>query len=277
MKSKASVHIHKGFTLVEVLLAILLAAMLFGALFTFFGDTMQRFVQHEDTLTGVRDLQILLAYLRKDLSMLEGTHGLASSSRFTGTTFPKEYIHVCHSTLDTRLHCFRFQREDDDTEIPPIDPLSLNLPEVPRTELLLKRVAFFENACAWVIPDEDAPLENQKRYLYLNVRRGPNMEKVLYVFSGEKRSVTRITPQRQVEFGKGAVADFTVRPMLEFLTFPTDDTKCAKLLKCFFEIVVAMQAEEDGGRIAKRKMAFTTKVTPKLLNSALNSRWVGTQ
>ena len=267
---------NRAFTLVEALLAMLLAGMLFGAIFSFFGDTMQRFVQHEDTLTGVRDLQILLAYLRRDLSMVEGTPGLASSSKYTGTTFPKEYIHVCHSTFDTRLHCFRFQREDDDTEIPPVDPLSQNLPEIPRREKLLERVAFFENACAWVIPDEDAQLEDQKRYLYLNVRQGASREKILYVFSGKKRSVTRITSKRQVEFGKGAIGDFTVRPMIEFLTFPNEDTKCAQLMKCFFEIVIAMQAEADGGRIAKRKMAFTTKVTPKLLNSALKSRWAGT-
>ena len=267
--------VRRAFTLVEVLLSIVLATMLFGAIFTFFGDTMQRFVQHEDTLTGVRDLQIMLAYLRKDISLLEGTPGLNSSTAYTGTTYPKEYIHVCHSTLDTRLHCFRFQRENDDSEIPPIDPLSQNLPETARTEQLMEKIAFLENACAWVMPDESSTDGKKIRYLYFNIRRGANKEKILYVFSEKDNSIKRISEKREITFGKGAVVDFTARPMFEFLVFPDDTDKTAKFLKCFFEITLVLQGEADGGKIQKRKLGFTTKITPKYLNKSCHSRWVG--
>ena len=265
----------KGFTLVEILLAILLAAMVMVSIFSFFGESMQKFVQHEDTLTGVRDLQLMLGYLRRDISMLDGSPGLNSSSSHTGTTYPKQYIHLCHSARSDVVKHFGFMRLDEGTPYPTTDPFTENMPLNRRTERLVDSLAYCENACAFVVPDSSLPKEEQVSFLVLNVRRGGVRERVIYTYSGKTLSLTRQvtgTSKKSV-FATGSLTGFVARPIFDMLTFPGQVDKTAELCKFFIELSFTIKASADGGKIDKRELTFTTKVTPKLLNYACKSRW----
>lgn len=261
-----------GFTLVEILLAMAIASGLVIGLLSFFGDTLQRFVQQEDTLTGVRDLQLLLLHLRRDTEMLDGDAALSSSSA-TGTTFPKEYLHVCHDALSDRLQIFGFLRRDDLTPIPAADPLALNLPPGRPTERLMARVAFLENACAWVLPEPGTLLEDQIFRLVLNVRRGGTRDRILYEYRPAARELARLAEGTRRVFGLGTIEGFSARPVLEFITFPDDPGRSAELVRLFIEVSLMIRAEDDGGKMAKRAIPFTTKITPRLVNFACKARW----
>jgi len=262
-----------GFTLTEVLLATALASLLFLGLFSFFGDTLQRFVQHEDTLTNVRDLQLLLTQLRDDLSHLDGAEGLASSSAQTGTTFPKIYIHASHSVANTHLLVYHFLRTSDTLAFPTDDPVSKNLPPGPRTERLLQSIAYCENALAWVIPPSGTPIENQVYHLVLNLRHGAQRSRVVYSWHPEIRRLTRSDSKRNTTFAENAVNGFSARPVFEFLIHPNEPEKTAELLKVWVELSLELCADSDGGKIAKRHLSFRTNVTPKFLNYACKARW----
>ncbi len=265
----------QAFTLVEILLAILLAAIVMVSIFSFFGESMQKFVQHEDTLTGVRDLQLMLGYLRRDISMLDGSPGVGSSNSHTGTTYPKQYIHLCHSAGDDVLHSFGFLRTDESTPFPTTDPITDNMPVNKKTERLMDSIAYCENACAFVLPDTSLPPEEQVSYLILNVRRGGVRERVTYTYLGKSRSLVRTMTgeSKPIVFSAGALSAFVARPVFDVLTFPTAPDRTAELVKFFVELSFTIKAADDGGTIKKRELTFTTKVTPKLLNYACKSRW----
>ena len=91
----------KGFTIVEILIAVLIASVMIIVLLTFFGDTFQKFVQHEDTLTSAREVHRLLEYLRKDIEIL-----VPGAARDLGTTFPQQVCHIYHLTDDDTVPTF---------------------------------------------------------------------------------------------------------------------------------------------------------------------------
>lgn len=262
-------------TLVEVLFAALLSSIVLVALFSFFGDSMQKFVQHEDTLTEVSELQLMLAHLRRDTSMLRGERGRDSSSSYTGTTFPKQYLHICHDRESDSLKCFSFGRENDESPIPDNAPLEENLPENEKSEALLDSIAFLENACAFVTPSLDSGDDEAPCYLIMNIERGGQEEQVLYTYSKKERCLKRSeSGSGELEvFARGSLESFSARPVFEFLTYPSDPNKTAVLLKYFIEYSFSLKASEDGGTIEKRSLSFTSKVTPRALNSKLKSIW----
>lgn len=281
-----------AFTLVEGLLAIVLAGLVVVGLMTYFGNTLQGFAQQEDTLTGSRDAQILLSHLRADLVAVDGLD--VSNTSSTGTTFPKSVLHVAQplggEVLQMFIHTRRREMDirpgDDpirDPMLPAVrtaswvrllgiesdDPIAGNLPPGTATNDLLRRLNYGMNAAAW-IRDRD---EETDRWLALNVRDGTRVTPVSYRYLPKQRSLERRGPDGLTRLADGMLDRFAVSPCFEFITFPNQPGATAEFVKMWLEVDFALQAKADGGKIAKRTLPFATRVTPRYLNAVLKSRW----
>ncbi len=282
----------QGFTLVEALIALALAGMVIIGFGTYLSSTLQSFTQQEDTLTGSRDAQILLSYLRDDLTAADGFD--SSATLTTGTTFPKSQVHLSHSPNSEAVQLFIHTRSREPNPPPGLDPIRDSLPPVPRTLAwlgvlnlgtdvplsanlpagsatndLLRSLNYGMNAVTWSRPVQD----NEPRFLFINRREGPTLQPVIYTYFPAQKSLRRTGPKGETWLVRDSLRFFSASPYYEFLLFPEDPSRTAELLKVWFELTLVLQAPGDGGKIAKRTLDFSTRITPRYLNSVIKSRW----
>ena len=255
-----------GFTIIEILIALLIASVMIIVLLTFFGDTFQKFVQHEDTLTSAREMHRLLEYLRKDIEVL-----VPGVSRDLGTTFPQQVAHIYHSIDSDKLITFHWTKDQPEKWFENTDPVEGAMrPKVPPNALRTKYEAL-SGACSWSIYDENG---DDRKIFTLSLRTqavddsGPIL--IQYIYDASVATITRVKDDKKIVFAKGAVHRFSAIPVFDFY-YVTPDTII--LNKMFIEIAIGLKAEKDGGRIEKRELTIQTKACPRLLHNAVSSRW----
>ncbi|MBI2943175.1 MAG: hypothetical protein HYY25_03135 [Candidatus Wallbacteria bacterium] len=270
----------------------MLAALVMGGLMVYFGFTMQGFVQQEDTMTGSRDAQLILSWLRADLTAADGYD--ASGTATTGTTFPKSEVHLVQTLGSDRLAFYIHTRAQEPIVRPGDDPvLDAMTPEArtgswvrllglttddpifgylsPGTAAndFLRVMNYAMNAASWVHPREpDAP-----RFLNVNVRSGSLTAPASYRFHPVLKRLERSGPNGVTLLGRDDVDYFAVSPFFELFVDPAQPGGPPELVRVWYEIALRMRAQADGAKIAKRTLDFSTRVTPGHLNAAIKSRW----
>ncbi len=263
-----------GFTLVEGVLASLLAGLMMIGIVTWFGDVLQRFSHQEDTLSGAHEAQLLLEWLRRDMAALDGVAASAgvpvSSSATTGTTFPKFWVHACHVPGGSKLLLFPRMRRGEDDPIAPGHPAAAGMAlGNPGAIGLLAQIARLENAFAWVAPDDpDAP-----RFLTLNLRRDDQLERVVYHYEPAARAIVRVDAAgRRTRIAAPSLAGFMATPYLEIVFDPDDPGFVPRLVKAWLEVRFDIVAD-SGGKIRGRPQVLSTRLFPEFLVASLKSEW----
>ncbi len=282
----------RAFTLVEALIALVLASILLAGLLSYFGFALQGFAQQEDTLTGSRDAQILLAYLRADINAADGLDSSATAT--TGTTFPKSQVHLIQTMGQTGLQPYIYTRRQEPVvrpgEDPCRDPMTveartvawLKLLDLPTddtvadyvppgqaTNDLLRAINYTMNAAVWIRPSEP----EKDRILALNVREGSMTAPVTYVYQPAARRILRKATTGVTVIGDGMVESFSASPYYEFLVTPPPAGSTAELIKVWIELSFSLRAKDDGAKIAKRGLSFSTRILPRYLNEVIKTRW----
>lgn len=275
-----------GFTLVEGLLAAVLAGLMLTGVVTFFGDFLQRFTHQDDTLSGAHEAQLLMEWLRRDVTHADGRYddpaaGISSASE-TGTTFPKYTMHACHVPGGAELVLFPRVLVDP-SGLPPPDhpvlagrpPLDPAAPGAGAVALGLARffrdVSRVQNGYAWVAPADDA---RGARRLIVNVRKGTELERIEYVYDPPAQRIVRHAPDRKtIEIASPALQGFHATPYLEVVHDPQDPGFAPRLVRTWLEVEFSIRARQEGKEIASREVGFSTRLFPVLMNEALRSDW----
>jgi prepilin-type N-terminal cleavage/methylation domain-containing protein len=261
----------KGFTIVEILISLLIASVVLITLLNFFGDTFQKFVQHEDTLTSAREIHKLLEYLRKDIEIL-----VPGKVRELGIVFPQQVAHLYHSSESDVLRTYHWTKETMGEPFQDTDPIVNNLPPSKVTDRLLNRYNALSGSCSWSI-DESEGQDRKKFILSFLIQPDPDdpplPKLITYVYDELNSTVTRYDEGTMIVFAKEAVSHFSVIPVFDFYNFPGEPEKTIVLNKMFFDILITIKADEDGGKIVKRPVTITTKACPRLINNAVVARW----
>lgn len=265
-----------GFTLVEGILATALAALMMTGIVTFFGDFLQRFSQQDDTLSGAHEAQLLLEWLRRDLGHADGladdpVAGVSSAS-MTGTTFPKYWTHVVHATGSAALEVLHWKQEEDVFLVPDGHPAADSLrapgPAAAATRAQISRV---HNAFAWVA-EGDGP--DTPRFLVINVRNGQNLERVTYTYVPSQQVIQRRAPDGStVEIASPALRAFSAVPAVEVVHDPDDPDVAPRLVKAWLEVRFEIRAAQEGKKITRRDVGFSTRIFPVFLGQSLKSEW----
>lgn len=257
----------RGFTLVEAVVALALASILIVGVMSYFGFSLRTITHREDILTASRDVQVLLSYLRMDISAAEGLPG--STDATTGTTYPKLWVHLAHSPDSDLIHGFTRIEDSPGEPLSPQAPVTTNLPPGLATERVLTEEALARNAFAWVPRNRpDGP-----DFFFVNVRRGPQVVPIVYMFDEAKKTVTRHAPEKTTVIAPPALEGFEAVPTIEFVTFPDQPARTAVLSKVWAEVSIRLRAPQAGKVIASRLVGFSTRIVPIHLNAALKSRW----
>lgn len=260
----------KGFTIVEILISLLIASIVLITLLTFFGDTFQKFVQHEDTLTSAREMHKLLEYLRKDIEILVPSGMIKLSD-----TYPQQRAHIYHTHNSPILRTYHWTKDSIGEPFENTDPIVQNLPSSVETDRLLSRYSAFASSNTWSIDQSDG--EDKKKFILdLAIQPDPgatSVKTIRYVYDEESKTVTRFEEGKEIIFAKGAIKHFSVIPVYDFYNFQDQPERTIVLNKMFFDIALSIQADKDGGKIVKRSLNIATKACPRLINNSVSARW----
>lgn len=272
-----------GFTLVEGLISLAVAALLLVGLVTFFGDFLRRFSHQEDTLSGAHEAQLLLEWLRRDVRHLDGLPpgpGVSASSEI-GTTFPAYWVHACHVPGATQLQLFARRQARDGDPLSPEHPAAGLLGPGAEAAAARAQLARIEHAYAWIA--EDAESRESPQFLVLNVRRGTQLERVVYTYVPGVRGVTRRDAEgREQRFASPTLRRFRATPFVEVVHDPGDPAFVPRIVKTWLEVELEIRSEDPppgpggpgaSGRIAARGVSLSTRLVPFLLNASLKSTW----
>lgn len=173
----------KGFTLLEILIAVVIATFVMFGLLTFFGDTFQKFVQHEDTLTNSRELHKLLEYLRKDIEIIS-----PGSKRDNGNIFPQQTLHMYHAPDSKVLQHFAWKKDVDGEPFKDADLIKKNLPPGEKTNRLLMKYNALSSSCSW----STDKTKGKDKLVHISRLTTPDCI-VNYKFDEETATITRYT------------------------------------------------------------------------------------
>lgn len=261
----------RGFTLVEILMAFLIAGFILTGLIQSFGDAFQRYLASEDTLSDLSESQLLLAHLGADVERCQGEAPPdASVSPGTGTTFPKHVMHLVHAPGASRLTAYDVKLEGTNTGFADGHPLAEHDVRAPGVIPVMQRLAWIQNTMAWVQPADP----KATRYFVIQVADGPLTRRVTYRFEPEAGVVIREDQGREVRIGRGSVREFWAVPYVELLIPPPGPQAAPALLKTWVEVRIVMRApEESGARIDKRRLELQTRMAPRHFNARLHGNW----
>jgi len=259
---------HRGFTIVEALITVALSTTILALLFGTFEFTVNQFIQGDDTLTAGRHSQLLLSYLKADISMADADPKNRDISRSddTGTTTPKSFVHLAQDPDTSKLTLFAQTIQTGSTGLSSQDPISTKSQTHPSTRLALARAARIQNAFAWVDPGEKSS-STIPRFFVVNVRKDTGRFRVVYTYWPASRTVQRDGPDGSIRMGQGFVTDFACSPYLEFLVAKSRPDEPLTLLKCWVEVRLQLQAVQKHDRIAKKIVDLNTRIVPRFLNA----------
>lgn len=258
----------RGFTLVEGLVSLAVAAGMLLGLVTFFGDFLQRFSHQEDTLSGAHRAQLLLEWLRRDLRDLDG-----SSSDPAPLPGEALWAHLVHSPGGATLDQVLVRGTVPGGTLPAAHPAREAFrgdgAGVRRTR---ERLARAGDALAW-IPEEDGTGGT----LRLRVRRGGQLQQVRYRFSGPGSGLTReVAGGPPLPLAGASLQSFRATPSFEILHHPRDPGTPPELVKVWLELGFRLRGDDGGDsgkKITGRTVGFTTRLLPFHLNASLSSTW----
>ena len=254
----------RGFTILEALITVAIAASLIIGIVTQYGTNFRFFAQTDDTLASARAAQLLLAYLKEDVELADSPGGTTDPqvSPSTGTIYPKNYVHLIHDPDSAQVLLYVFSMGADGGPLPGGDPITTKAKTDPLTRLALTRTARVQDAMAWVDPASGG--DQRQRHFVINVRNGAQINQVTYSYLTDLKEVQRKGPDGTVHIGTGAITGFSACPYLEFLV-PQPKDKPLELLKCWVEVAIEVQAAQKADPIAKKPVKVHTKLVPRML------------
>lgn len=258
----------RGFSIVEALITLAIAATLIVALVMQSGTNFRFFAQGDDTLASARAAQLLVAYLKADVALADSPpHADITVSPGTGAVFPKNWMHAAHQPDGRELRLFTHTVREAPAPLSSADPIAAKPLTHPLTRLALARGARVQNAMVWI--DAGGPKGDPRaRHLVLNVRSGAIVQRVTYSYLPPEQVVVRQGPEGTVRIGAGSMTGFSATPYLEWLV-PLEPGRPLELLKCWVEVAIEVQAAPKADPINKRAVTIHTRLVPKHLTSVV--------
>jgi hypothetical protein len=258
-----------AFTLVEALVTVALSVSVLVLLVGTFGSSVHSFVQGDDTLNSTRHLQLLLSYLKADIGMADAPPNRdLSASPATGNAFPKNVVHLACDPDSDQVRLFTHTLVSPPAGVSSANPIASKPPVHPVTRASLARAAWVQNAMVWV----DAGRERaagQPRQFVVNVRAGGTVNRVVYSYDPEARTVVRSGPEGTLAMASGSLQEFACSPYLEFVVAARRPDWPLELLKCWVEVHLKVAAPQKTDRIAKRAVEVRTRIVPRYLAAAI--------
>jgi len=261
-----------GFTIVEIMIAFLIAGIVVTGLLASFSDTLFRYVSSEETLQSAQSLNLILATLRRDILMATGIPQQDPSvSPSTGTTYPKHVVHLIQNPGSSNLLFYPFEIQENPTGFPSDHPLASRL-KTPSAGRVLSQIAQIHAAYVWA--ERPNVTDDEPIGFAVNVLDHTATRLVTWSHDRLRRSLVREGPAGRKVFAEGLVETFRAVPVIELFIPDTGSPLPNILLKTWVDIELVLDLEpQPGHRIDPRRIELKTRMIPRYLNAIVNGEW----